>query len=104
MERRKTMTMNWDGLNNDSNHFFETHNRLSTVVPNYLGDSSFNKEDFEYSWLSFASTYLAMHSLSPRRQRLLQMERNRSGGTKKPTLRYLKMTGPSARARATTPP
>ncbi|KAK7395319.1 hypothetical protein VNO78_15870 [Psophocarpus tetragonolobus] len=68
MERRKTMTMNWDGLGDDDDdeHFFETHNRLSTAVPNDLLDSFSDEEDFEDSRLSFASSYSAMHSMKPR--------------------------------------
>jgi WD40 repeat protein len=57
MERRKTLTMNWDGLGDDEDdmHFFETYNRLSTAVPDDLASSSDEDEDYEDSRLSFAS-------------------------------------------------
>ena len=65
MERRKTMTMNWDGLgdDDDDDHFFETYNLLSAAVPQDLADDD---NDFEDSRLSFASTISSTLSIKPR--------------------------------------
>ncbi|XP_061369252.1 uncharacterized protein LOC133312115 [Gastrolobium bilobum] len=65
MERRKTLTMTWDGLgdDDDDDHFFETYNRLSTAAPLDLASSSDDEdEDFEDSRLSFASAISSLHS------------------------------------------
>lgn len=64
MERRKTLTMNWDGLGDDEDddHFFETYNRLSTAVPLDLASSSDEEDDdFEDSRLSFVSAVSSYH-------------------------------------------
>ena len=64
MERRKTLTMNWDGLGDDEDdlHFFETYNRLSTAVPDDLASSSDEEDDdYEDSRLSFASAVSSFH-------------------------------------------
>ncbi|KAL9277006.1 hypothetical protein ACSQ67_025426 [Phaseolus vulgaris] len=69
MERRKTMTMNWDGLGDDDDdeHFFESYNRLSTAVPRHLIDDDDEElNDFEESRLSFTSTMSSMQSINPR--------------------------------------
>ncbi|XP_027351284.1 WD repeat-containing protein 44-like [Abrus precatorius] len=68
MQRRKTMTMNWDGLgDDDDDEFFETYNRLSTAVPLDLASSSDEEDDdFEDSRLSFASTISSIRSIKPR--------------------------------------
>jgi len=69
MERRKTMTMNWDGLGDDDDDelFFETHNRLSSAVPQDLIDDDDDElDDFEESRLSFSSTMSSMQSINPR--------------------------------------
>ncbi|CAJ1798316.1 unnamed protein product [Sphenostylis stenocarpa] len=67
MERRKTIKMNWDGLpdDDDDEHFFESHNRLSTAVPNHLVDDE-ELNDFEQGRLSFASTMSSVQSINPR--------------------------------------
>ncbi|KAK7338677.1 hypothetical protein VNO77_19302 [Canavalia gladiata] len=64
MQRRKTMTMNWDGLGDDEDddQFFETNNRLSTAVPLDLASSSSDEEEFEDSRLSFSSTMSSIKS------------------------------------------
>ncbi|KAL2336660.1 hypothetical protein Fmac_011106 [Flemingia macrophylla] len=66
MERKKTMTMNWEGLRDDDDEFFESYNRLSTAVPRDLLSSSDEDEDFEDSRLSFASTMTSVQSMKPR--------------------------------------
>ncbi|XP_014492046.1 uncharacterized protein LOC106754541 [Vigna radiata var. radiata] len=69
MERRKTLTMNWEGLgdDDDDDHFFETYNRLSTAVPrNLIDDDDEEIDGFEESRLSFASTMSSMQSINPR--------------------------------------
>ena len=58
MERRKTLTMNWDGLGDvdDDDAFFESYNRLSTAVPQDLASSSDDDDgEFDDPRLSFAS-------------------------------------------------
>lgn len=71
MERRKTLTMNWDGLGDDEddNHFFETYNRLSTAVPDDLASSSDDEDDeFEASRCSFASAVSSFHPAKQRKK------------------------------------
>ncbi|KAB2622152.1 WD repeat-containing protein 44-like [Pyrus ussuriensis x Pyrus communis] len=57
MERKKTLTMNWDGLrdDDDDDRFFESKERASSVVPLDLEASSSEDEDFDDSRISFAS-------------------------------------------------
>ncbi|CAK9319981.1 unnamed protein product [Citrullus colocynthis] len=56
MERKKTMTMNWDGLrdDDDDDRFFESIERMSCAMPEDLASSS-DDDDFEDSRMSFAS-------------------------------------------------
>lgn len=56
MERKKTMTMNWDGLrdDDDDDRFFESIERMSCARPEDLASSS-DEDDFEDSRMSFAS-------------------------------------------------
>ncbi|XP_022972781.1 uncharacterized protein LOC111471287 [Cucurbita maxima] len=56
MERKKTMTMNWDGLCDDDedDRFFESMERMSCAMPEDLASSS-DDDDFEDSRMSFAS-------------------------------------------------
>ncbi|KAJ4911539.1 Transducin/WD40 repeat-like superfamily protein [Raphanus sativus] len=61
LERRKTMTMNWAGLgefeeddHDDDDHFFETSNRISTVVPVDLASSSDEEGEFDDCRISFS--------------------------------------------------
>ncbi|CAK7333853.1 unnamed protein product [Dovyalis caffra] len=66
MERKKTLTMNWDALgdhdHDDDERFFETYDRLSSVVPIDLASSgSDDDDDYDDTRLSFAS---AISSLS----------------------------------------
>jgi len=72
MERRKTLTMNWDGLGDDEDdlHFFETYNRLSTAVPDDLASSSDEDDDYEDSRLSFASAVSSIHPAKHRKPEL----------------------------------
>lgn len=72
MERRKTLTMNWDGLGDDEDdlHFFETYNRLSTAVPDDLASSSDEDDDYENSRLSFASAVSSFHPAKHRKPEL----------------------------------
>ncbi|XP_022743965.1 uncharacterized protein LOC111294925 [Durio zibethinus] len=58
MERRKTMAMNWDGLCDDDDEFFESNNRISSFVPVDLASSGSDDddEDFDDCRISFAST------------------------------------------------
>ncbi|KAK4432362.1 WD repeat-containing protein 44 [Sesamum alatum] len=56
--RRRTLTMNWDGLgdDNDDDRFFESCGRISSVVPIDLASSGSDEdEDFEDSRMSFVS-------------------------------------------------
>ncbi|KAG2242488.1 hypothetical protein Bca52824_095672 [Brassica carinata] len=59
LERKKTMTMNWAGLGDvedDDDRFFESSNRISTVVPIDLASSSDEEEgDFDDCRISFSS-------------------------------------------------
>ncbi|XP_047336240.1 WD repeat-containing protein 44-like [Impatiens glandulifera] len=64
MERRKTMTMNWDGLaDDDEDHFFESTTRFSSVAPNDfpidLPSSGSDDDEFEDSRLSFTTSSAA---------------------------------------------
>ncbi|CAN8257362.1 unnamed protein product [Cochlearia groenlandica] len=59
-ERKKTMAMNWAGLGefdqDDDDHFFESSNRISTVVPVDLPSSSSDEEvEFDDCRISFSS-------------------------------------------------
>ncbi|KAK9985292.1 hypothetical protein SO802_030243 [Lithocarpus litseifolius] len=71
MERRKTLTMNWDGLgdNDDDDQFFESYNRLSfssavsiNLTATCCSSSSDEEEDFESSRMSFASAVSSLRS------------------------------------------
>ncbi|XWS43712.1 hypothetical protein CRYUN_Cryun16bG0127200 [Craigia yunnanensis] len=63
MERRKTMTMNWDGLCDDGDDFFESNDRISSVVPLDLvsSGSDDDDEDFDDCRISFSSTVSSVH-------------------------------------------
>ncbi|GFP90148.1 WD repeat-containing protein 44 [Phtheirospermum japonicum] len=54
---RRTLTMNWDGLGDpdDDDHFFESCQRISSVVPLDLASSGSDDDDFEDSRMSFVS-------------------------------------------------
>ncbi|KAF5737164.1 WD-40 repeat family protein [Tripterygium wilfordii] len=64
MERKRTLTMNWDGLNDDDDdRFFETFDRLSSAVPLDLASSGSDEdEDFDDSRMSFASAVSSVHT------------------------------------------
>ncbi|KAE9447800.1 hypothetical protein C3L33_20303, partial [Rhododendron williamsianum] len=59
MERRKTMTMNWEGLgdhDDDDDRFFETFDRMSSAVSHDLASSGSDDDDeFEDPRTSFSS-------------------------------------------------
>ncbi|KAJ0087743.1 hypothetical protein Patl1_31881 [Pistacia atlantica] len=65
MERKKTLTMNWDGLgdDDDDDRFFETFDRTSNAVPLDLASSCSDDDDegFEDSRMSFVSTVSSVH-------------------------------------------
>ncbi|KAK7255862.1 hypothetical protein RIF29_29286 [Crotalaria pallida] len=63
MERRRTLTMTWDGLgdDDDDDHFFETYNRLSTAAPLDLACSDDEDEGYDDSRMSFASAVSSIH-------------------------------------------
>ncbi|XP_022746433.1 WD repeat-containing protein 44-like [Durio zibethinus] len=63
-ERRKTMTMNWDGLRDDDDEFFESNDRISSVVPLdcVSSGSDDDDEDFDDSRISFASAVSSVHT------------------------------------------
>ncbi|KAJ6331675.1 hypothetical protein OIU76_010127 [Salix suchowensis] len=66
MERKRTLTMNWDALgdhdHDDDDRFFETYDRLSSAVSFDLNSSGSDEDDdFDDTRMSFAS---AMSSLS----------------------------------------
>ncbi|GLT92533.1 hypothetical protein SLE2022_103670 [Rubroshorea leprosula] len=62
MERRKTMTMNWAALRDDDDEFFETCDRMSSVVPMDLANSDSDDDDdfFDAARMSFAATVSTM--------------------------------------------
>ncbi|KAK6231430.1 hypothetical protein SCA6_001503 [Theobroma cacao] len=64
MDRRKTMTMNWDGLRDDDDEFFESYDRMSSVVPLDLASSGSEDEDedFDDCRISFASAVSSVHT------------------------------------------
>ncbi|XVF76630.1 hypothetical protein PTKIN_Ptkin13bG0281700 [Pterospermum kingtungense] len=62
MERRKTMTMNWDGLRDDDDEFFESNNRISCFVQQDLASSDSDDEDFDDCRISFASTLSSVNT------------------------------------------
>lgn len=63
MERKRTFTMNWDGLadDDDDDRFFETFERISSAMPLDLASSDEEDEDFEDSRMSFASAVSSVH-------------------------------------------
>ncbi|XP_028783485.1 WD repeat-containing protein 44-like [Neltuma alba] len=65
MQRRKSLTLNWDGLRDDDeddDHFFETRERMSSAAPIDLEASSSDEDDgFEDSRMSFSA------NISPKR-------------------------------------
>ncbi|XP_057540952.1 uncharacterized protein LOC130818769 [Amaranthus tricolor] len=59
-DSRRTMTMNWDGLEDEDDDFFDTTNRISAVVPmdmliGHSDDGSDDDDEFEDPRMSFAS-------------------------------------------------
>uniref|UniRef100_M4CND6 Anaphase-promoting complex subunit 4 WD40 domain-containing protein n=1 Tax=Brassica campestris TaxID=3711 RepID=M4CND6_BRACM len=68
LERKKTMAMNWAGLGeveDDDDRFFESSNRISTVVPIDLASSSDEEEgEFDDCRISFSSS-AARHAPEP---------------------------------------
>nr|XP_023880619.1 WD repeat-containing protein 44-like isoform X2 [Quercus suber] len=73
MERRKTLTMNWDGLgdNDDDDQFFESYNRLSfssavsinlTATCCSSSSDEEDEDDFESSRMSFSSAVSSLRS------------------------------------------
>ncbi|XP_010452082.1 PREDICTED: WD repeat-containing protein 44-like [Camelina sativa] len=69
LERRKTMTMNWAGLGeveDDDDHFFDSSNRISSVVPLDLASSSDEEEgDFDDCRISFSSNVPSSSRAAP---------------------------------------
>ncbi|TYH89565.1 hypothetical protein ES332_D01G271000v1 [Gossypium tomentosum] len=59
LERRKTMTMNWDGLGDDDDEFFEPSNRVSSAVPRDSTDE--DSDDFDDCRHSFSSNGSPIH-------------------------------------------
>ncbi|KAK4270308.1 hypothetical protein QN277_023358 [Acacia crassicarpa] len=56
MQPRKSVTLNWDGLGDDDDLFFETRERMSSATPIDLeASSSDDDDDFEESRMSFSS-------------------------------------------------
>ncbi|KAK8553713.1 hypothetical protein V6N12_030697 [Hibiscus sabdariffa] len=53
MDRKKTMTMNWDGLRDDDDEFFEPSNATRDLGSEHSDDEN---EDFDDCHVSFAST------------------------------------------------
>ncbi|TYJ50911.1 hypothetical protein E1A91_A01G242100v1 [Gossypium mustelinum] len=53
------MTMNWDGLGDDDDEFFEPSNRVSSAVPRDLTDE--DSDDFDDCRLSFSSNGSPIH-------------------------------------------
>ncbi|OMO97188.1 hypothetical protein COLO4_14814 [Corchorus olitorius] len=66
MDRKKTMTMNWDGLRDVDDEFFESCDRLSTAVPLDLASSGSDDDDEDYDdcRISFASAVSSAHRTS----------------------------------------
>ncbi|VVB12946.1 unnamed protein product [Arabis nemorensis] len=68
LERKKTMAMNWAGLGeveDDDDHFFETSNRISTVVPMDLASSSDEEGEFDDCRISFSSNVSSSSRAAP---------------------------------------
>ncbi|CAN6991502.1 unnamed protein product [Brassica oleracea var. botrytis] len=68
LERKKTMTMNWAGLGDvedDDDHFFESSNRISTVVPVDLASSSDEEGEFDDCRISFSRPPPPEPNMSP---------------------------------------
>ncbi|EOA19973.1 hypothetical protein CARUB_v10000233mg [Capsella rubella] len=69
LERKKTMTMNWAGLGeveDDDDHFFDSSNRISTVVPLDLASSSDEEEgEFDDCRISFSSNVSSSSRAAP---------------------------------------
>lgn len=71
LERKKTMAMNWAGLgeveDDDDDHFFESSNRISTVVPIDLAYSSDDEEEGEFDdcRISFSSNAVVARPAPP---------------------------------------
>ncbi|KAK0585437.1 hypothetical protein LWI29_028588 [Acer saccharum] len=65
MAHKRKVTMNFDGLDDDDidDRFFETSDRISSVMPLDLASSGSDEEDedFEDSRMSFASTMSTVH-------------------------------------------
>lgn len=54
---RRTLTISWDGHEDDDDHFFESNDRLSTAVPHDLASSGSDDEvEFEDSRRSFSAS------------------------------------------------
>ncbi|XVE61870.1 hypothetical protein DITRI_Ditri06bG0073800 [Diplodiscus trichospermus] len=64
MDRRKTMTMNWDGLGDDDDEFFESNDRISSFVPHDLASSGSDDDDddFDDCRISSASDMSSVHT------------------------------------------
>lgn len=65
---RRTLTINWDGIgeDDDDDHFFESHDRLSTVVPQDLASSGSDDEvEFEDSRRSFSASVSIKNNTFP---------------------------------------
>ncbi|XWS59806.1 hypothetical protein CRYUN_Cryun08bG0153400 [Craigia yunnanensis] len=64
MERRKTMTMNWDGLHDDDDEFFESNDRISSFLPLDLVSSGSDDDDegFDDCRISSASAVASVHT------------------------------------------
>ncbi|EOA26538.1 hypothetical protein CARUB_v10022596mg [Capsella rubella] len=72
LDRKKTMTMNWEGLGDfeedeDDDRFFETHDRLSSALAFDIAASSSDEdedEDFDDCRLSFSSAVSSLTTAS----------------------------------------
>ncbi|CAA7021217.1 unnamed protein product [Microthlaspi erraticum] len=68
LERKKTMAMNWAGLGeveDDDDHFFESSNRISSVVPMDLASSSDEEGEFDDCRISFSSNVSSASRAAP---------------------------------------
>ncbi|CAD5330592.1 unnamed protein product [Arabidopsis thaliana] len=69
LDRKKTMTMNWAGLGefeDDDDHFFDSSNRISTVLHSDLASSSDEEEgEFDDCRISFSSNVSSSSRAAP---------------------------------------
>nr|GMC69362.1 WD repeat-containing protein 44-like [Ipomoea batatas] len=59
MDRRRTLTMNWEHVEDNDDDFFEPNERFSSAVPDDYFESSGSEDDYEDTRLSFSTAVCA---------------------------------------------